>query len=122
MDLVKRAALPQVELRTERVTVESLGGDVIVRGVMLADTLRLAQLRARAARPLEGETDDDAQLRAGAEYAAQVLALQVVDGDGEPLMPATQWSIWGGGNAGEFNRLYDAAARLRGEAGDTEKN
>jgi hypothetical protein len=122
MELLKRADLPQVELRTERVTVESLGGDVQVRGLMLAQMLRLAQLRGKAADKQAGESDDDAKLRAGAEYAAQVLASQVVDADGTPLMSSDEWSIWGGCNASEFNELYDVAARMRGEAGAAEKN
>jgi hypothetical protein len=118
MEVLKRADIPQVELRTERVTVESLGGDLIVRARDLPLTLRLASLRARLVKPEEGETADDAQTRAGAEYAAQVLAKQVVDADGEAVMTAAQWSIWGGTRYGEFIRLYEKAEELSG--GDRE--
>lgn len=121
MDLIKRADLPQVELRNERVTVESLGGDVLVRGRMLADTLRLAQLAV--ALPLEGETDDAARARAGADRATAMLACQVLDADEQPLMGAKQWAIWGGSHPGEFQRLYVACERVAGGKKDiVEKN
>jgi hypothetical protein len=122
MELLKRADLPKVELRSERVTVSSLGGDVIVRGLMLAQSLQLAHVRAKAAAQAEGETVDDAQMRAGATYAAAVLACQVLDADDQPLMSAEQWSIWGGRHADEFQQLYDAATRANGGAGEAEKN
>lgn len=115
MELVKRADIPQVELRTERVPVPSLNGDVLVRGRLLSDTLRLAQLRATAGEKREGETDEDAQMRAGAHYAAAVLACQVLDADEKPLMSIEQWGIWGGSHAAEFNVLYDAAMRVSGD-------
>jgi hypothetical protein len=114
MELVKRADVPQVELRTERVTVEALGGDVLVRGRTLAHALRLANLRARAVLPQDGETEDDAQARAGAEIGAATLALQVLDGDEQPLMPADKWGIWGASHGNDFERLYAACERVSG--------
>jgi hypothetical protein len=123
MELVNRADLPQVELRTERVTVESLGGDVLVRGRMLGQSLYLAQLRAGVSAKLDGENDDEAAMRAGAEYASAVLACQVLAADEKPLMTAQQWATWGGSHALEFNTLYDAAMRVSGDrVEDVQKN
>jgi hypothetical protein len=123
MELIKRADLPQVELRTERVTVESLGGDVLVRGRMLAQSLQLAKLHESALSPVEGESEEEAQARAGAEIGSMTLAMQVLDGDEQPLMPASKWAIWGASHNKEFGELYAACKRVSGEAPEAaEKN
>lgn len=122
MTAIKRADLPQVELRSEEVPVPSLGGDVVVRGLMLAEVLRLERLRLKEATPTAGESEDDARSRNWATFAAEALAAQVFDCDGDPLMTAAKWSIWAAANAVEFADLYNATARLRGELGEAKKN
>lgn len=122
MAVLKRADVPQVELRTETVTLKSLGAEVIVRGRMLAETMALSGLQATSAKPRDGESAEDAQVRAGADIVAFTLANQVVLEDGEPMWSARQWSVHGAAHPNEVVELHGIAQRLSGVGEDVEKN
>lgn len=82
---------------TEIATVPELGGDVLVRGMLLRDRLELA-------------------LTAGYGRLAMTLALCVsVDGEqGEsvPLFSAEEWERWGSKNYVAAMKLWDIVRRL----------
>jgi hypothetical protein len=123
MEVITRAEVPAVELRTEEVELASLKRKVVVRGRLLQHTLRLAQLRESLIKPLEGESEADAEARAVAEISTRQLAMQVLAGDGEPMWTAAQWGIWAGSNAAEFAQLQTACDRVSGTSVEiAEKN
>ncbi len=101
-------------LRTEIVTVESLGGDVLVRGRKLAESMRLSTIRQKVPTQQEGESPEDAEVRAVAEMVTLTLAMQVCDGGGRRLWSAEQWAIWGGAHPSDLARLHEVAERLSG--------
>lgn len=123
MEVLERAAVAPPQLRTERAQMESLKGEVIVRGRLLAQTLELYTLQASALEPREGETPEQAKVRAGAELVAHALAHQVVLADGQPMWTAQQWLIHGGEHPQEVVALHAVAQRLAGAVTeDVEKN
>jgi hypothetical protein len=106
-------------VRQEEVPVDAIGGDVIVRGLMLADRL---QLWAEE-QPQGAETPEDASRRSKATIIERQLARMVVLDDGQPLWSADQWKAFGQQHADEAFRLYNLGNSFSG--GDTkaiEKN
>ncbi len=107
---VKRKKLPR-----ETVPVEDLGGDVIVRGLLLSERMRHDSLNTEAQKPLEGETEQQAKARAGAAVLPRTLHCCVVDEEGAPLMSAQEWDEFGGTNTAAAFLLFNTAMRLSGQ-------
>ena len=98
-------ALPAPEV----VPVPELGGEVVVRPMLLSDRLRLMRLR-------DGRPKDYAHI-------AELLACAVVDANGEELFSAEDWEAWGRIHTGAAVRLWDVAYKLSGlSSEDAEKN
>ena len=120
-----RSQIQLPELPKETVLVESLGGEVIVRGMLLSERLTNDGLRASERKPREGETDDAAHARAGAAVIFRVLHICVVDDSGNRLMTVQEWDQFGTAAAHQNDafRLFNTAMRLSGQdLGDVEKN
>ncbi|MDR6521777.1 hypothetical protein J2789_004467 [Variovorax paradoxus] len=106
-------------LRQEEITVDAIGGPVIVRGLMLADRLALWDEE----QPRKDETADAALKRSKATVVERQLARMVVLADGEPLWTAEQWRAFGQQHPQDAFRLYNLGNSFSG--GDTkaiEKN
>lgn len=87
-------------LPRETVAVPALGGDVIVRGLLLRD--RLAMF--------------DAQRKDGDSFrrTAQLLARSVVDDQDQPLLSETEWEAFGAVHFEAALDLFGVAWRLSG--------
>lgn len=110
-------------LLSEEVPVPSLGGSVIVRGMLLSERLANDGSNVAARKPLDGETQDQARVRAGSLVIPRVLEVCVVDGDGKRLFSLAEWDAFGSANRDEAYVLFNTAMRLSGQdMGDVEKN
>jgi len=101
MGLIQRADVRAPVLPKETVTVEALGGDVIVRGLLLAEKLERNRL-------------------SGGHLVAHTLAHAVELGDGLPLYTAEEWAVFGAQNPAAALDLFKVAQRLSGD--DPEAN
>lgn len=107
------------DLRQEEITVDAIGGPVIVRGLVLADRLELWAEE----QPQKGETPEAAAKRSKATLVERQLARMVVLADGEPLWTVEQWKAFGQQHPDDAFRLYNLGNSFSG--GDTkaiEKN
>jgi len=116
--VVNRGSVPAPTLPKETVTVEALGGEVVVCGMLLTQRLaiqaRMRQLRASA---VEGGADPTMTV------VPEVLALSVIDDEGHPVYTTQQWEVFGGQQQGQALGLFNAAMRLSGFDGKaSEKN
>ena len=119
--MVARSAAPVVELPREAVTVEALGGDVVVRGMDMPEFMRFAAAQRRLQTPLPGETDEQCKERAIAEAVPFALSMVVLADDNLPLYTEPQWRAWGAKNIGSVLELFSVAMRLSGGKADDEK-
>lgn len=130
MAVVKRANVAEPTLPRETVEVEALGGEVVVRGLLLTERLDLeARIvhhakAAKAAREAAGGTDAGAAPAAGVhEVMPMLLHMAVLDADGLQLWSAEQWQQFGGKHAGQALALFNVAWRLAGfSQADNAKN
>jgi hypothetical protein len=123
MATVQRGDVESPVLPQEAVPFPVLGGDVIVRGLLLSDQLALSARAMRRSQPEPGEAVGDAQIRARALVVAEHLASSVVLEDGKPLWTATDWEAFGAKAPEEAMRLYRIASRLSGDSQEAaEKN
>ncbi len=123
MALLKRTEVKTPTLRKETVTVAALGGDVVVRGLLLSELIELRQLVQAQKTPAVGETPEQAAGRAGAKACAVTLAKTVCLADGEPLYSVHEWEVFGAQHPGEAIDLFGVSQRLSGQVAEAvEKN
>ena len=116
MAALKRASVAAPVLPKEAVAVASLGGDLIVRGLLLTERLSV-QSKITALQQDAGS--------AGGVHALlpMLLALCVLDADGVPLWTQDQWQAFGAQQQNEAIALFNAAWRLSGfNQAEEEKN
>lgn len=101
---LKRDNIAAPVLPKEAHAVAGLGGEVIVRGLLLGE--RLTLIDAAATPSAAGKFD----------HVAAVLAVTVTDDDGQPVWTAAQWETFGATQDGfaEAMRLFRIAQRLSG--------
>ena len=106
---INRNDLVKPELPREIVAVPALGGEVIVRGLLLGERLGLfADLRE------DGKSYT---------HISKLLAATVVCDDGQPLMREAEWEAFGGQHFTEALDLFAVARRMSGlDAEVIEKN
>lgn len=97
MALLKKDNIPAPVLPKEVVEVAELGGDVVVRGLLLKDRLSLFKA-----------ADD------GAAHVSKLLSATVIDADDQPVYSEQQWEEFGSKNFAAVLRLFDVARRLSG--------
>ena len=119
---IARDALPALELPTEAVAMPSLGGDVLARGMDMQQLLEFVAARRRLSEPRAGETQAEANERAGAELVPFVLGMCAVLDDGKPAYSEQQWRVFGVKHADEMLTLFAVVMRLSGMAGDEKKD
>jgi hypothetical protein len=105
MALLKKSAIATPKPPKEAVKIDSLGGEVAVRGLLLRDRLALS-------------VGEDRFAQVGA-----LLAATVIDGDGEPIFSAAEWEAFGASHFDDALRLFAVAQRLSGlSVEDSKKN
>lgn len=101
---LKRSDVPRPLRRMEAVHVDSLGGELIVKALLLNDRIKLEEMPAEARMPF-------------------ALSVSVFDHDGEPWHTAEEWQIWGTSHLADLIKLGNAVARLSGlDVEATKKN
>lgn len=97
MAILERGAIAAPTLPKRTVEVPELGGEVIVRGLLLADRLAV----------LSGDKLDFSRI-------SRLLASTVVLADGLPMWTAAEWEEFGAAHFDAAVRLFDVAAELSG--------
>ena len=108
MTVIKRGEVPAPVLPKETVEVEALGGEVVVRGMLLTERLAV-QKRITSLRKAEANGLDDVHA-----ILPVMLALCVLDADGLPVFTQDQWQTFGAEHAGQAVALFNTAWRLSG--------
>lgn len=121
MALVERTRVAAPCLPIEEVTVESLGGEVFVRGMDMDQFLLWTAAGRDASAPREGETDEQALQRAGIECTSLALAWTVLAADKQPLFTREQWRAWGAVHFPDAMKLYGIAMSLSGRDAEAER-
>lgn len=104
--ILKKANIAAPTLPKQTVDVPELGGEVVVRGLLLKDRLALF-----------------ADADAGQAQVSKLLAATVVDADNEPVYTAAQWEEFGAAHFAASLRLFDVSRKLSGlDAEAAEKN
>ncbi len=109
MAIIKRDKIKPPVLPREAVPVLALGGDVVVRGMLLSERLALIG----SAREQGGAVNFS--------YIAQVLATCVLAGDDLPVYTAEQWEEFGAQHMGEALALFEKCQALSGLDGEASK-
>lgn len=123
MSLLDRSLVAEPVLPRETATVAALGGDVVVRGLLLSEQMALAVRVQQASHPTDGNDAQENGVRARSRRIAEALADAVVLADDKPLWNAGQWDTFGARHPEEALALYKVACRLNGEDAEaTEKN
>lgn len=112
--------------KTQVIAVEELGGEVNVRGLMLADRLKNDALHRQDVKPIDDETEHEAHARAGANGVSRVLATCVLGASGKPLMAQADWERFGTDHPTTVLYLFNVVHQLSGigtkAASELEKN
>lgn len=95
---LKKSDIQTPVLPKEAVPVDSLGGEVIVRGMLLKDRLALLS---------------DSEMPVN-EHPASLLAACVVDADGLPVFTQEEWEIYGAQHFDDALTLFNAVRRVSG--------
>lgn len=102
MALLKRADVRAPVLPKETVEVAELGGEVIVRGLLLAEKMARNKLD-------------------GGHMVAHTLACAVELEDGGPLFGVEEWAVWGSQHADAALMLFKKAQSLSGDDPETNR-
>lgn len=120
---LERSQIKPPVLPKEAVPVDALGGEVIVRGLLMSERLALSALSAQLGIPLTGEGPDLARARAGGQIVAHTLAAVVLLADGKPLYTAQEWDEFGALQPDAVLDLFNRSRRLNGlDADESAKN
>lgn len=104
---LKKSDIPRPLPPAEAVHVDELGGEVIVRGLLLSERLEIAAGR--------GESRFDG--------VPKLLALTVVDADQVPIFSVQEWEAFGARHFEAAWKLFTVSQRISGMGGgDAEKN
>src|SRR5574337_1282139 len=99
MALIKKSDVQRPVVREEIVPVSGLGGDVLVRGLLLSQRLELS-LRTSG--------------QVTFEQMPQLLELCILDADGESIYTAAEWELYGAKNFADTMLLWDKSMELSG--------
>lgn len=103
MTVLSKQDIPRPALPKETVDVPELGGEVVVQALLLRDQLDLSTK----------------QLKTFGHFS-HMLALTVVDANGDPIFSMEEWEVWGASHLDVALKLFGAVKRLSG-MGDEEK-
>lgn len=104
---LSKAEIRKPVLPTEVINLASLGGEVVVRGLLLKDRLALFAEASQG----------------GTAHISRLLAATVVDSHGEPIFSVDEWEIFGATQFDDALALFQVARRMSGlDAEVVEKN
>jgi len=98
VSVLKRSELRRPTLAKETVEVPELGGDVVVRGMLLSERMAAA--------------NEEENLERRMRSMPMVLSWCVLDADGEALMTVDEWQAFGGHHPMAAVRLFNVVQRL----------
>lgn len=101
MDENTKRVIPTPVSPEETISIESLGGPVLVRGTSMLGQSRI--LRA---------TRDEEEK--GYSATAYMLSICCFLPDGSSIYTPEQWDVWGGGNREDADKLADVCLRMVG--------
>lgn len=110
MAVITKAGTAGPILPKQTVEVEALGGEVVVRGMLLVELLGV-QSRIADLHKANQAGDMAASVSA---IVPEVLSMCVLDADGVSLFDQHQWQIWGGQHQAAALNLFNVAWRLSG--------
>lgn len=108
MAVIKRDTLPTPTVPKETLAVEALGGEVVVRGLLLSERM---QVQRQIVTLRKADAGDEGAVHA---ILPVLLALCVLDADGLPVFTQDQWQAFGARHADQAVELFNAAWRLSG--------
>lgn len=97
MAVINKDNVPPPVVPKETVTVPELGGDVIVRGLLLTDRIRFFQKE-----------------QSGKLAVSSMLAFTVIDANGDEIFTEEQWEAFGAKNFTVALDLFNKAKQLSG--------
>lgn len=106
---VKRNELKAPVLPKEAVLVEALGGEVVVRGLLLRERLALMGVVSDTA----GAVDF--------AHVCKTLAICVLADDNEPVFSVDEWEAWGGQHMDAVLAMFSKAMELSGVNAEASK-
>ena len=112
MAVIQRSALPKPTVPKETITVNALGGEVVVRGLLLSERLGIQKTIVDIRK-----TDTNGNVHT---VLPVLLALCVLDADGLALFDHDGWQAFGGQHPDQAVELFNTAWRLSGFDGATE--
>jgi hypothetical protein len=113
MTVVSRDSVKEPTLPKETVSAPAIGGDVVVRGMLMAERMGFDQIIAGKRTAIRTDATAGAYL-SGYEVLPQVLSICVLADDGKPLWTEAQWQAFGGRHLSEAAALFNVAWRLSG--------
>lgn len=110
---MKKSQIKAPELPAKTVDVPELGGEVVVKGMLLKERIEYAREFAK-------EKPDDPDRF---DHIAELLARSVRDEDGECIFTAAEWELFGASNYLAAMRIWSVAQDMCGFGGreETEK-
>lgn len=102
MAVLKRGQFKHPALARETVEVPALGGEVVVRGMLLSERLAFAEATSSA-----GDADGTVRF----SNLARVLSWCVLDADNEPLMTRDEWEAFGSVHLDACVQLFNQVQR-----------
>jgi len=126
MAVIKRGNVAEPTLPKETVEVEAIGGEVVVRGLLLTERMAIDARIDRVRRQVLADRKDGKSVEMptfGEVAGISLLAQCVLDGDGVPLWSEEQWQAFGARHKGQATKLMGVAYSLSGfDQDDTAKN
>lgn len=123
MAVIKRGNVAEPTLPKETVEVEAIGGEVVVRGLLLSERQELEDLMVRLAKAKREASESGGEAPGMSTIMPRLLHLAVLDADGLQLWSEQQWQVFGGKHHGQASALFLVAWRLAGFAqADNAKN
>ena len=108
MAVIKRGEVAAPVLPKETIEAPALGGEVVVRGLLLSERLAIQKrITTLSKQQADGAGDVHAILPV-------LLAICVLDADGFPVFDHDQWQAFGASHASQAIALFNAAWRLSG--------
>lgn len=125
MAVLNRAAVTAPVVPKQTVEVPALGGEVVVRGLMMTERLALQSQMASLAAQARVRTQQGDGYDAASDLNSvlpMLLAMVVLDAEGQQLYSAEQWNVFGGQHPEQAVALFNVAWDLAGFAADLPKN
>lgn len=113
-----RSSIVVPELPKTTLECPLLGGEVVVRALLLSEQLANTARQQEERAPRLDESAAEAQARANGTMTVRLLAQVVVDAQGQPLLSTTEWEAFAAKDPSAFFDFASAVTRFSLGAGD----